>query len=114
MDAHASGFCAGKRGGSEVRTIADELARQRFARDLARNFSVIASAGSGKTRAITDRIVEIAKDRQHALEWLPELVVVTYTNRAADEIQQRARELILETGLPLEPIEAFGRAFFGT
>ena len=61
--------------------IADEAARQRFASELDRNFSVIASAGSGKTRAITDRIVEIARAPQRALEWLPQLVVVTYTNR---------------------------------
>ena len=94
--------------------LADEAARERFVHELDRNFSVIASAGSGKTRAITDRIVEIAKDRQHALEWLPQLVVVTYTNRAADEMQQRTRQLILEAGLPLETVEAFGRAFFGT
>jgi len=97
-----------------MRTIADETARQRFVRELDRNFSVIASAGSGKTRAITDRILEIAKNGPRALEWLPQLVVVTYTNRAADEMQQRTRQLILEAGLPLETIEAFGRAFFGT
>jgi ATP-dependent exoDNAse (exonuclease V) beta subunit len=97
-----------------MRTIADEAARQRFVRELDRNFSVIASAGSGKTRAITDRILEIAKNGSRALEWLPQLVVVTYTNRAADEMQQRTRQLILEAGLPLETIEAFGRAFFGT
>ena len=94
--------------------IADAAARQRFACELDKNFSVIASAGSGKTRAITDRIVEIAKDRQRAVEWLPQLVVVTYTNRAADEMQQRTRQRILEAGLPLETVEAFGRAFFGT
>src|SRR5436305_14800643 len=95
-------------------TIADDDARQRFVRELDRNFSVIASAGSGKTQAITDRIVEIAKDRQRALEWLPQLVVVTYTNRAADEMQQRTRQQILEAALPLATVEAFGRAFFGT
>lgn len=92
---------------------ADYQARQRFTRELDRNFSVIASAGSGKTRAITDRIVQIARS-PHALEWLPQLVVVTYTNRAADEMQQRTRQQILEAGLPLEVIEAFNRAFFGT
>ena len=95
-------------------TIADDDARQRFVKELHRNFSVIASAGSGKTRAITDRVVELAKDRKRALEWLPQLVVVTYTNRAADEMQQRTRQRILEAGLPLEIVEAFGRAFFGT
>ena len=94
--------------------IADETERQRFAPELDCNFSVIASAGSGKTRAITDRIVEIAKHPQRALEWLPQLVVVTYTNRAADEMQQRTRQRILEAGLRLETVEAFGRAFFGT
>ena len=95
-------------------TVADEAARQRFARESDGNFSVIASAGSGKTRAITERIVEIAKDRQRASEQLPQLVVVTYTNRAADEMQQRTRQRILEAKLPLETVEAFGRAFFGT
>lgn len=97
-----------------MNTIADEKARQRFADELDRNFSVIASAGSGKTRAITDRILEIAKYGQRAREWLPQLVVVTYTNRAADEMQQRTRQRILEAELPLEIVEAFGRAFFGT
>src|SRR5207253_10264034 len=91
----------------------DQESRQRFTRDLERNFSVVASAGSGKTRAITDRIVAIAQDR-HAREWLPKLVVVTYTNRAADEMQQRTRQKILTANLPLEVIEAFNRAFFGT
>ena len=96
--------------------LVDEKVRQRFACDLSRNFSVVASAGSGKTRAITDRVVEIARTRQ-ALEWLPQLVVVTYTNRAADEMQQRARQQILEdVTLSKNPevIEAFNRAFFGT
>jgi ATP-dependent exoDNAse (exonuclease V) beta subunit len=114
MGADPSSVRARRGGAREVTTIADEAARQRFVRELDRNFSVIASAGSGKTRAITDRILEIAKNGPRALEWLPQLVVVTYTNRAADEMQQRTRQLILEAGLPLETIEAFGRAFFGT
>ncbi len=97
-----------------MNTITDEAARQRFAEELDRNFSVIASAGSGKTRAITDRIVQIAQNRQRATEWLPQLVIVTYTNRAADEMQQRTRQRILEAKLPLETVEAFGRVFCGT
>jgi ATP-dependent exoDNAse (exonuclease V) beta subunit len=96
-----------------VSAVADQEARQRFACELNNNFSVIASAGSGKTRAITDRVVEIAKSR-HALEWLPQLVVVTYTNRAADEMQQRTRQQILEARLSFEVLEAFNRAYFGT
>src|ERR1041385_6547034 len=92
---------------------ADQPARRCFASELDRNFSVIASAGSGKTRAITDRIVGLAQHGR-ALEWLPQLVVVTYTNRAADEMQQRTRQQILDAGVPIQVVEAFNRAFFGT
>ena len=76
-------------------SLVDGNARHCFACELNRNFSVVASAGSGKTRAITNRVVQIAKSSL-ALEWLPQLVVVTYTNRAADEMQQRARQQILK------------------
>jgi ATP-dependent helicase/nuclease subunit A len=91
----------------------DQSSRDRFVSELDRNFSVVAAAGSGKTRAITDRIVQIAKDR-HAEEWLPQLVVVAFTNRAADEMQQRARAEVLQAGVSLEVLSAFNRAFFGT
>ena len=91
----------------------DQPKRTLFITELTRNFSVVASAGSGKTRAITDRIIAIATS-EHALEWLPTLVVVTFTNRAADEMQQRARQRILEEGVSLEVLAAFNRAFFGT
>ncbi len=93
--------------------LADRVPRERFVSELNRNFSVIASAGSGKTTAITQRVVQIAKSA-NAREWLPKLVVVTYTNRAADELQQRARQQILEAGLSLDIVAAFNRAFFGT
>ncbi len=93
--------------------LADQEARHRFASELDRNFSVVASAGSGKTRAITERIFELARSPS-GWESLPQLVVVTYTNRAADEMQQRTRQRIIEAHLPLEVIEAFNRAFFGT
>ena len=97
-------------------SLVDGNARQSFACELNRNFSVVASAGSGKTRAITNRVVEIAKSSL-AIESLPQLVVVTYTNRAADEMQQRARQQILEDpklSKKPEVIDAFNRAFFGT
>jgi superfamily I DNA/RNA helicase len=91
----------------------DQSTRDRFVEELDRNFSVIASAGSGKTRGITDRIVSLARD-ERALSWLPSLVVVTYTNRAAAEMQQRARQSILEAGVSSRVLSAFNRAFFGT
>ena len=91
----------------------DESARARFAGELDRNFSVIASAGSGKTTAITQRILSIAQS-PNAAEILPQLVVVTFTNRAADEMQQRTRQVLLEENLQQEVQTAFNRAFFGT
>jgi ATP-dependent exoDNAse (exonuclease V) beta subunit len=91
----------------------DQAERSRFVSELDRNFSVIAAAGSGKTRAITDRIGQIAKSTR-ARELLPQLVVVAFTNRAADEMQQRARAEVLKTRVPIETLAAFNRAFFGT
>ena len=91
----------------------DHSVRRRFAEELDRNFSVVASAGSGKTHAITERIVQLARAR-NALEILPKLVVVTFTHRAADEMQQRTRQRILEENRPPEVQAAFNRAFFGT
>jgi ATP-dependent exoDNAse (exonuclease V) beta subunit len=91
----------------------DTDARERFASELDRNFSVVASAGSGKTTAIVERVLSIARCA-NAAELLPRLVVVTYANRAADEMQQRARQLLLERNLPAHVQTAFNRAFFGT
>ena len=91
----------------------DQAARLRFATELDRNFSVVASAGSGKTRAVTDRIVQLAKSPT-ALDALPRLVVLTFANRAADEMQQRAREEMLRARLAPEVLGAFNRAWFGT
>jgi ATP-dependent helicase/nuclease subunit A len=92
----------------------DQAQRERFARELNKNFSVIAAAGAGKTTAITDRIVEIAQNSDRAREWFPRLVVVTFTNRAADEMQQRARQRIFEQNVSPTVLAAFNRAFFGT
>jgi ATP-dependent exoDNAse (exonuclease V) beta subunit len=92
----------------------DQTQRDRFATELDKNFSVIAAAGAGKTTAITDRIVHIAKDPKRACEWFSRLVVVTFTNRAADEMQQRARQRIFESNVSPDVLAAFNRAFFGT
>lgn len=94
-------------------TPRDHSARCRFAEELDRNFSVVASAGSGKTHAITERIVHLAR-AGNAVDILPKLVVVTFTHRAADEMQQRTRQRILEERRPPAVQAAFNRAFFGT
>jgi ATP-dependent exoDNAse (exonuclease V) beta subunit len=93
--------------------VSDECVRTRFASELDRNFSVVASAGSGKTTAITERILSIARS-PNAVKILPHLVIVTFTNRAADEMQQRTRQALLQEDLRHEVQTAFNRAFFGT
>src|SRR6266446_265286 len=91
----------------------DESVRARFASELDRNFSVVASAGSGKTTTITQRVLSIARS-PNAADNLPHLVVVTCTNRAADDMQQRTRQALLEENLRQEVQTAFNLALFGT
>lgn len=92
---------------------ADQAARDRFVNELDRNFSVLAPAGVGKTKSLVDRVVAIATSPQ-AAAWLPRLVVVTYTKKAADEMYQRARNAIIEKRVSLPILNHFNHAFFGT
>jgi len=90
--------------------LADQPARDEFCNSIDRNFSVIAPAGVGKTTSIVNRIVAIAlKDAVR----LPRLVVVTYTKKAADEMQLRARQEIVKKASG-NIISHFNQAFFGT
>lgn len=94
---------------------ADQALRERFVNEIERNFSVIAPAGVGKTKAIVDRVVAIATGNSEiARAALPRLVVVTYTNKAADEMHQRARNAIIAARVGLPVLTQFNRAFFGT
>src|SRR5947209_16211091 len=113
MGADPSRARARKRGVGDMVRLSDESGRARFADELDRNFSVVASAGSGKTTAITQRVLSIARS-VNAAETLPRLVVVTFTNRAADEMQQRTRQALLQENLGAEVQTAFNRVFFGT
>src|SRR5438046_2174543 len=112
MGVDASGICR-RRGRPIMNEPIDQPNRECFVSELDKNFSVVAAAGSGKTRAITDRIVQIAKSEQ-ALDWLPTLVAAAVPKRAPDEMQQPARAEVLQAGVPVEILAAFNRAFFGT
>ncbi len=100
-------------------SLPDQSARDQFALETGRSFSVIAPAGVGKTTAISLRVAQIARDDDRALgehraPRLPRLVVVTYTRKAADELRNRAREQIVEAELSPAILGLFNDAFFGT
>ncbi len=64
---------------------------------------LLAGAGTGKTRALTSRLAHIIFTRR---AWPSEILAVTFTNKAAREMQHRM-------GLLLGP-SAEGMAFLGT
>ncbi len=69
-------------------------ARDRFTNEWGVNFAVVANAGSGKTTAISERLAAIALSEGGA-EILGRTAVVTYTKKAAAQIEQRARSVLL-------------------
>ena len=101
--------------GTNPEASPDQQTRDRFTREIHKNFSVIAAAGTGKTRAIVDRIVTVALEGEQ--DALQRLVVVTYTKSAANEFRQRVRASLLAR-LKIEAsrtiLQRLDRAFFGT
>ena len=72
----------------------DQAARERFTLEWGVNFAVAANAGSGKTTAISERLAALALSSQGP-ELLARMAVVTYTKKAAAQIEQRARAVLL-------------------
>ena len=103
---------------SPKQPLPDSKARTRFRQELDCNFSVIAPAGVGKTRAIVERIAHLAAEdaRKPDAALLPNLIVVTYTRKAADELRERAYSALInqEKQLPEESLARLNQAFFGT
>jgi ATP-dependent exoDNAse (exonuclease V) beta subunit len=96
----------------------DQGARDRFTGDWGTNLAVTANAGSGKTTAISERLAAMAASESGA-ELLGRTAVVTYTNKAAAQIGQKARAVLLRrmegSGEgAARALQRLDRAYFGT
>lgn len=100
----------------EIQILVDQQARDRFAQEVNMNFSVIAPAGVGKTTAIVERILKIAHhcNINEINSKLSKLVVVTYTQKAAEEMRLRSYQALLKNEMGPAVINEFNKAFFGT
>ena len=71
----------------------DQEIRSAAATDLAACFFLEAGAGTGKTRILVDRVVEIIRRGSAEIQ---EVVVITFTEKAAGELRARVRDRLHE------------------
>ena len=95
--------------------LIDQAERDRFVLEQGKNISVIAPAGVGKTTSIVERIAHLARlPEAEAVDRLSRLIVVTYSVRAAQQMQQKARVAIRAAAVSARVQRAFQQTFFGT
>jgi len=66
--------------------LLDEKARQQITHSLDKNYLVEAGAGSGKTTCLVARMISMITSSDAKVE---EIVAITFTKKAADELKQR-------------------------
>jgi superfamily I DNA/RNA helicase len=97
----------------DLADTAPQAAAHRFTHELDTYFSVLAAAGTGKTWAIVQRTLRLFLHTVQQGRAPAQIVVVTYTQKAAEQMRARARSSLVELGhaqlLPL-----FEEVFFGT
>ena len=85
--------------------LPDELDRQRAIKTFDRNLVVTAGAGTGKTTLLVDRLTHLLLRNPNPLR-ITEIVALTFTNKAANEMKQRLRDQLqsyLEVDLKTAP-----------
>ena len=69
-----------------------ELAQARAAHTLDRHISVTAGPGAGKTAVLVERYLHILREKKPAS--IDQIVAITFTNRAANEMRERLRKAL--------------------
>jgi ATP-dependent helicase/nuclease subunit A len=94
-----------------TRELPDALDRQRAIETFERNLVVTAGAGTGKTTLLVDRLTRLLLRNPDPLK-ITEIVALTFTNKAANEMKVRLRERLqayldvtLDTPAPDEKTE---------
>ena len=88
--------------------IADDRQARRDALDIARSFIVQAPAGSGKTELLIQRYLHLLA----TVDDPEEILAITFTRKAAAEMQLRVLEALQEAGAGIEPDEAYRQTTF--
>jgi len=81
---------------TETVDLVDQRDRDRACRDLDSSLVVEAGAGTGKTTVLVCRVLHILESQRATL---PEIVAITFTEKAAGELKIRLREEIEKRGL---------------
>jgi DNA helicase-2/ATP-dependent DNA helicase PcrA len=68
--------------------------QQKAVEHRGRGLLIVAGAGSGKTRVLTHRIAHFLANREL---WPSQVLAITFTNKAANEMRERVEELVGET-----------------
>ena len=76
---------------TETLALPDARHRRLAVRTFDRNVVVTAGAGTGKTTLLVDRLVHLILRNPEPLK-VSEIVALTFTNKAADEMKLRLRE----------------------
>ena len=75
-------------------SLLDQSSRERAATATDRNIVVTAGAGTGKTTLLVDRLVHLLLYRDLPFP-LSEVVALTFTNKAANEMKMRLRAKLM-------------------
>jgi ATP-dependent helicase/nuclease subunit A len=93
--------------------LTDAVDRERAVQTFDRNLVVTAGAGTGKTTLLVDRLVHLLLRNPDPLR-ITEIVALTFTNKAANEMKLRLRERLqsfLALRLDEDPVSGAGQKF---